>query len=326
MEKYRILLVDDEPNNLKLLREILGGVYDLKFATNGKNALLAAEKHQPHLILLDVMMPGMDGYEVCRRLKADPLTAKIPVIFATARTKVEDEKHGFDVGGVDYLTKPLSAPIVLRRVATHLSLVRVDELDSLARAAIRMLGEAGHYNDTDTGEHIWQMAAYSRAIAVAAGWSIERANKIELAAPMHDMGKVGIPDNILKAPRKLEPEEWQVIMTHCQIGYDILVMSDNPIFQLAAEIALGHHEKWDGTGYPLQRSGEDIPESARIVAIADIFDALTMKRPYKEAWSVEDAFLEIEQLSGSQLEPRLVERFLSIEEEIRAIKIKWDGV
>jgi putative two-component system response regulator len=321
-----ILVVDDMPDNIRLLKDVLTDKgFQVRAATNGEKALkLARTEPKPDLILLDVMMPEMDGYEVCQRLKAEPSTAHIPVIFVTANGETEDETRGFECGAVDYIIKPISPPIVLARVQTHLSLVRTESLDALAHSAIRMLGEAGHYNDTDTGEHIWRMAAYSRALAKAAGWDDEHAEMIELAAPMHDTGKIGIPDAILKAPRKLDPQEWAEMQSHCRIGHDILSMSDNPVFKLAAEIALGHHEKWDGSGYPLGLVGEAIPESSRIVAIADVFDALTMKRPYKEAWTVEAAIEEIQGCAGSHFEPRLVDHFLSIEGEIREIKIAWD--
>ena len=323
IKNYKILIVDDEPNNLKLLQQVLKEHYQLLFANNGEKALEAANKHRPDLILLDVMMPNMSGYEVCEKLKHNTLTENIPVIFVTAMGDQHDETRGFDAGAVDYIQKPISAPVVLRRVQTHLSLVRAKDLEDLVTASIRMLGEAGHYNDSDTGEHIWRMAAYSAAIAKAAGWSARQIETLELAAPMHDTGKIGIPDAILKAPRKLTAEEWTVMKTHAQIGYDILSKSANPVFVMAAEIALGHHEKWDGSGYPNGCSGEKIPESARIVAIADVFDALTMKRPYKEAWPIEKALDAIRQDCGTHFDPRLCALFFEIIPEIVAIKDKW---
>lgn len=323
-DQFKILLVDDEPNNLKLLQQILKEHYQLIFAPNGEKALSAANTHHPDLILLDIMMPDMNGYQVCEKLKSQPATEDIPVIFVTAMGELEDETKGFDVGAVDFIQKPISGPIVLRRVKTHLSLVRTKDLEDLAIASIRMLGEAGHYNDTDTGEHIWRMAAYSAAIARAAGWSKHQVETLELAAPMHDTGKIGIPDDVLKAPRKLTPEEWRVMQSHSQIGYEILSQSSNPIFQMAAQIALNHHEKWNGEGYPNGLAGDAIPECARIVAIADVFDALTMKRPYKEAWPIEKALTVIQQDADSHFEPRLVELFFSIQDEILEIKEKWN--
>lgn len=325
--KKTILVVDDVADNIRVLKELLErSNYTVRVAKNGPQALeRSLIEPLPDLILLDVMMDGMDGYEVCTQLKKNPSTKKIPVIFVTARGEEEDETTGFLAGAVDYITKPISPPIVLERVRTHLSLVRMEEIDKLARSSIFMLGEAGHYNDTDTGVHIWRMASYAKAIALSSGWPSEEADMLELAAPLHDTGKIGIPDEILKAPRKLTDEEWQIMRRHSKIGYDILSMSDNPVFKLAADIALSHHEKWDGTGYPEGRKNEETPESARIVAVADVFDALTMKRPYKEPWTIEDAIAEINQSAGKHLDPRLVKLFDDIEPEIREIKEKWDS-
>lgn len=320
----KILIVDDEPNNLQELRQILKDHYQLTFAHNGEKALQAAVNHLPHLILLDIMMPGINGYEVCRRLKSNPLTQHIPVIFITVMNEIEDEARGFDVGGVDYIQKPVSSPIVLRRVQTHLSLVRAKELEYSQKAAIFMLGEAGHYNDTDTGVHIWRMSVFARLLAEAAGWSSEQTELMGLAAAMHDTGKIGIPDSILKAPRKLTPEEWVIMQSHSKIGANILGKSKTPIFNMAAEIALYHHEKWNGCGYPSGLVGEAIPESARIVAIADVFDSLTMVRPYKRAWSIEEATAEIKNSSGSHFEPRLVGLFEQVLPEILRLKNHWD--
>ncbi len=322
--KKKILLVDDEPNNLQLLRQILRSSYQLIFAHNGQSALAAVTAHHPDLILLDVMMPDLDGYEVCRRLKTDPLTHDIPVIFVTAMGDVDDEAAGFDVGAVDYIHKPVSPAIVIRRVQTHLSLVHIKELEDSQREAIYMLGAAGHYNDNDTGLHIWRMAAYARALAEAIGWPEHMAERLELAAPLHDTGKIGIPDGILKAPRKLTAEEWVIMRQHSLIGYEILQCSDTPIFKMAAEIALYHHEKWDGSGYPKGLIGDNIPQSAQIVALADVFDALTMKRSYKEAWSIEASLEEIKANSGTHFNPALTTVFLNLLPKILNIKKEWD--
>jgi putative two-component system response regulator len=335
-KSWRILVVDDEPNNLQLLRQILKGQYNISLASSGDQAIELAEKLLPDLILLDVMMPGLDGYETCRRLKSTPITAKIPIIFVTAKTEVDDEKRGFDVGAVDYMTKPVSGAIVHSRVATHLALYnqqqmfeiqlrqRTAELAASQNAAIHMLGEAGHYNDEDTGTHIWRMAAYASAIARASGWHVTKADLLQLAAPMHDTGKIGTPDDILKKPGKLDAEQWQTMKCHARTGYDILSKSDTPLFNMAAEVALYHHEKWDGSGYPEGLQGEAIPESARIVALADVFDALTMVRPYKKAWSIEDTLAEIQRGRGQHFDPRLTDCFLGIREEILEIKKHWD--
>jgi putative two-component system response regulator len=320
----KLLAVDDEPNNLQVLRQILRDRFQLIFAPNGEKALEAAAKHRPDLILLDIMMPDMNGYEVCKRLKSGSATKDIPVIFVTAMSEVEDEARGFDVGAVDYIQKPVSAPIMLRRIETHLSLVRVQELEDSHRQAVFMLGEAGHYNDTDTGAHIWRMAAYCRALVVAAGWPDHLVSRLELAAPMHDTGKIGTPDSILQAPRKLTAEEWVIMKRHTEIGFRILRNSSCALFTMAADIAHFHHEKWDGSGYPCGLAGEAIPESARIVALADVFDALTTKRPYKEAWSIEDSAAEIRKGAGSHFEPRLVGLFETILPELLRIRQEWN--
>ena len=230
MSRPRVLIIDDEPSNLGLLRQILKEEYNLFFAKGGEEGLAAVGRHEPALILLDVRMPDMDGYEVCRRLKADPAHAGIPVLFITASDNADSESQGFEAGGVDYIYKPVCPSTVRARVRNHLSLVRLDQLECSYRTAIVMLSEAGHYNDTDTGVHIWRMAAYARALADAAGWSPEQSDLLGLAAPMHDMGKIGIPDHILKKPGPLTEEEWIIMRSHPRIGYEILRRSDAPIF------------------------------------------------------------------------------------------------
>lgn len=337
VEKRSVLIVDDTPENIDVLRGILADRYAIRAATNGELALRIATSQKPGLILLDVMMPGMDGYEVCRRLKSDPGTASIPVIFVTAKTETEDEQTGFDAGAVDYITKPVNPALVIARVDTHLALAdqqlachqqviaRTRELEESQRAAVFMLGDAGHYNDTDTGAHIWRMAAYSAALARAAQWPVARARLLELAAPMHDTGKIGIPDSILKAPRKLTPGEWEIMKGHTRIGYRILNKSPSELFQLAASIALSHHERWDGSGYPDRLAGDAIPQSARIVAIADVFDALTMRRAYKEAWETERALETLKQQAGSHFDPELIRLFFTIQDEILGIKQAWEN-
>jgi putative two-component system response regulator len=188
-----------------------------------------------------------------------------------------------------------------------------------------MLAEAWHYNDTDTGVHIWRMAAYCRALAEAVGWPAERCTLLELAAPMHDTGKIGIPDSVLKKPGKLDPVEWEIMRSHARIGYDILRKSDAPVFQLAAEIALSHHEKWDGSGYPNGLAGLNIPESGRLVAVADVFDALTMKRAYRDAWPLDRVLATLKEGSGSHFDPAMLDAFLGILPAIFAIQAHWDS-
>lgn len=319
-----ILIVDDEPENLAAMRQTLADEHRLVFARDGAEAIAAAIKHLPSLILLDVQMPGLDGYAVCRALKADVRTQAIPVIFVTGLADVRDEEAGFVAGAVDYIAKPVSPPLVRARVRAHLSLVRATLLEQSYRDAIHMLGEAGHYNDTDTGSHIWRMAAYAARLARAVGWSPERAALLELAAPMHDTGKIGIPQAILKKPATLDDAEWVVMRTHSRIGSDILARSAAPVFQLAAEVALRHHEKWDGSGYPDGLVGDAIPESARIVTVADVFDALTMKRPYKEAWPVDRVMRTLHAGSGSHFEPRLVTAFDALLPELLVLRARWE--
>lgn len=318
-----ILIVDDEPANLALLRQILAPDYALVFARNGAEALIAAAKHQPALILLDIEMPDMDGYAACRALKADPATESIPVIFVTSLSEVGDETAGFEAGAVDYLVKPVSPPVVLARVRTHLSLVSTKQLAQSYNDAIYMLGEASEFKDAETGTHIWRMAAYSSALAEASGWDKQACLQLELAAPMHDIGKLGIPDAILHKPGKLDAQEWAVMQTHSTVGYKILSKSAAPLLQMAATIAYCHHEQWGGGGYPRGLVGEEIPEMARIVAIADVFDALTTKRPYKEAWPLDQVMATVKDSAGTHFEPRLVALFVSILPQILAIRDAW---
>lgn len=323
MDGRQILCVDDEPANLAILRQVLKDDARLVFARGGEEALTAVIKHRPALILLDVDMPGLDGYEVCRRLKGDPLTKAIPVIFVTARLDEHHEIAGFEAGGADYIFKPFSALVVRARVRLHLSLVNAKQLESSYRAAVHMLGAAGHFNDTDTGQHTWRMASYTRALAEACGWAEERCDLIELAAALHDTGKIGIPDAILKKPGRLDATELAIMRTHSRIGYDILIRGGAPIFDLAAEISLNHHENWDGSGYPQGLAGNDIPESARIAAVADMFDALTVKRSYKVAFDTETVWQMIEESSGRKLDPSMVARYLNMRGRILDLVARW---
>ncbi len=324
MHPGRILIVDDEPPTLEALRQILGSDHRLIFARSGREALAAVAKHAPSLILLDIQMPGMNGYEVCRTLKANPDTAQIPIIFASSLSDDWNEHFGFECGGVDYVVKPFSPFVVRARIKTHLSLVNASFLERSYRDAISMLGTAGFYKDTDTGVHIWRMAAAAKALARLAGWDAHACDMLELASPMHDTGKIGIPEAILQKPGALDATEWVVMKTHSRIGYEILSQSDAPVFRLAAEIALGHHEKWDGSGYPSGLAGTDIPKSARIVAIADVFDALSMHRPYKDPWPVGRIIEAIETGAGKHFDPELVQLFSANIDEFLLIKSEWD--
>jgi putative two-component system response regulator len=319
----QLLVVDDEPANLQVLRHILQEDYRLLFAKDGAKALELAAREKPELILLDVMMPGMTGYEVCAQLKATPATSTIPVIFVTALADVEDEAQGFAVGAVDYITKPVSPAIVKARVRTHLSLVRVEELRETRLQIVQRLGLAAEYKDNETGLHVIRMSHYSRVLALAAGFSEAQAEELLNAAPMHDVGKIGIPDAVLRKPGKLDGEEWEVMKQHAQIGADIIGEHPSGLLRMAREIALNHHEKWDGSGYPRGIGGAEIPVEARIIAIADVFDALTSERPYKKAWPVEEAVQLLREQSGRHFDPELVELFLGQLPAILEIKERW---
>jgi putative two-component system response regulator len=323
MALQTILIVDDEPANLALMETILADSYSLVFARNGSETLAAVVKHGPAMILLDVGLPDINGYDLCRQIKQIDATKSVQVIFVTDYADAAHEAAGFDAGGVDYIVKPVLQQIVRARVSAHLALVQASVLEQSYRDAILMLGHAGHYNDTDTGAHIWRMAAYGHALARGCGWDAESSTRLELAAPMHDTGKLGIPQAILRKPGPLDAQEWVIMKTHPRVGHDILSKSNAPVFQLAAEVSLRHHEKWDGSGYPDGLRGTNIPQSARIVALADVFDALSMKRPYKEPWASERIMEYIQAGAGAHFDPELVGVFSSILPEILDIQSRW---
>jgi putative two-component system response regulator len=319
----RILAVDDEPSNLQLLRQILQDRYGMLYAKDGQRALELAQQERPDLILLDVMMPGMTGYEVCRQLKANPATAAIPVIFVTALAETSDELSGFEAGAVDYIMKPVSAPIVKARVRTHLSLVRTDELRETRLQIVQRLGLAAEYKDNETGLHVIRMSHFAKLLGLASGMHETEAEELLHAAPLHDVGKIGIPDRILQKPGKLNDEEWRIMQTHVTIGARIIGEHPRGVLSVAQRVALGHHEKWDGSGYPSGLAGEAIPFEARVVAVADVFDALTSVRPYKKAWSVEEALNYLRDNRGRHFEPALVDRFLTLMDPVRDIMQRW---
>ncbi|MDI4652344.1 MULTISPECIES: two-component system response regulator [Pseudoalteromonas] len=319
-ERARILVVDDEPANLKVIREVLANDYRLSFAKSGELALQLIENEPPKLILLDIMMPDMSGFEVCKVLKANPKTAHIPVIFVTALSHEQDESEGFALGAVDYITKPISPAIVRARVKNHLSLVQAEQLQLAHIDLIQRLGRAAEYKDTDTGEHIARMSRYSKVLALAYGMSEYEAEQLKQAAPMHDVGKIGIPDSVLLKPGRLNENEYEHMKQHALIGAKILENSTSPLLQLAHKLALEHHEKWDGTGYPYGLKGEEISIEGRIVTIADVFDALTSKRPYKKAWTVEEALDLLKDEAGKHFDPQLVDLFIGQIDSIIEIK------
>ncbi|KYL32267.1 two-component system response regulator [Pseudoalteromonas agarivorans] len=319
-DKPRILIVDDEPANLKVMREVLGNQYRMSFAKSGAAALALLEKEQPKLILLDIMMPDMNGFEVCEILKSTPALSHIPIIFVTALGDESDEFKGFELGAVDYITKPISPAIVRARVKTHLSLVQAEQLKQAHVDLVHRLGRAAEYKDTDTGEHIARMSQYSKLLALEFGMGEQQAELLRQAAPMHDVGKIGIPDAILLKPGRLTPDEFDHMKQHATIGAQILANSSSPLLQLAHKLAIEHHEKWDGSGYPNGLKGEQISVEGRIVAIADVFDALTSKRPYKEAWGVEEALEHMQAQAGKHFDPHLINLFVNKLDAIIAIK------
>ena len=322
-EKQSLLLVDDEPTNLRVLRTVLQEQYRLLFAKSGEEALQLLEKEQADLILLDVMMPGLTGFDVCARLKANPLTCAIPVIFVTALKDEMDETKGFEVGAVDYITKPISPAVVRARVKTHLSLVQAQELKQTRLQVIQRLGRAAEYKDNETGLHVMRMSHYAQVLALAYGFSEQKAEDLLHAAPMHDIGKIGIADSILLKPGKLTVEEYQEMQKHPLIGAEIIGDCESDLLKMAKAVALYHHEKWDGTGYPFGLSGEQIPIEARIVALSDVFDALTSARPYKQAWTIEATLQHIRAQKGLHFEPVLVDLLEQNLQQILEIKQRW---
>ncbi|XQF92088.1 response regulator [Pseudoalteromonas espejiana] len=319
-DKPRILIVDDEPANLKVMREVLGNQYRMSFAKSGAAALALLEKEPPQLILLDIMMPDMNGFEVCKIIKSTPAISHIPIIFVTALGDESDEFKGFELGAVDYITKPISPAIVRARVKTHLSLVQAEQLKQAHVDLVHRLGRAAEYKDTDTGEHIARMSQYSKLLALEFGMSEQHAELLRQAAPMHDVGKIGIPDAILLKPGRLTSEEFDYMKQHAVIGAQILANSSSQLLQLAHTLAIEHHEKWDGSGYPNALIGEEISIEGRIVAIADVFDALTSKRPYKEAWSIEQTLAHLQEQAGKHFDPQLISLFVNKLDDIVAIK------
>lgn len=316
----KLLLVDDEPVNLQVLKQILQQDYRLLFARDGEKALSLADSEQPQLILLDIMMPGITGLETCQRLKQNANTQHIPIIFVTALAETRDETEGFKMGCVDYITKPVSPPIVLARVKAQLSLVSIDSLRETRLQVIHRLGRAAEYKDNETGLHVIRMSHYAKEIALAAGMNEIDAEELLNAAPMHDIGKIGIPDAILQKPGKLTPDEWEIMKTHASVGATIIGEDNSSLLKIARTIALCHHEKWDGSGYPNGLASEAIPVEARIVAIADVFDALTSTRPYKKSWSIEDATTYIQNESGKHFDPDLVQAFIQVLPAIEKIR------
>jgi putative two-component system response regulator len=330
----RILMVDDEEANLQLLRRILEpvGYDDLRSTTEpGEVASLFAE-YRPDLMLLDILMPGKDGLEVLSELR-ETLDEDdyLPVLIVTSDHSAEAMRRGLSAGAQDFLTKPLSPAEVRLRVKNllktrflHLALQdhnrhleervseRTAELERARLEILDRLARAAEYRDDETGDHTRRVGQMAAAIAGALGLDDEEVELIRRAAPLHDVGKIGIPDEILLHPGRLSEEQLVVMKTHTTIGGDLMAGSEFPLMQKAEEIARTHHEWWSGEGYPAGYAGEDIPIAGRIVTVADVFDALTHQRPYKPAWTVAEAWGEIDGLSGIQFDPAAVDAFGSV--------------
>ncbi len=348
-----VLVVDDTPTNLTLMGSLLQAQYRVKVANNGEKALaIVASDDPPDLVLLDVMMPDLDGYEVCRRMKASPSTRHIPVIFLTARAESTDEAQGFTVGAVDYITKPISPPVVRARVRTHVALkrqadllraqrtllrheveLRTRELQTIQDVTIYAMASLAETRDSETGNHVRRTQLYLRALARHLQQHPRFKDVLTDAyiailfkcAPLHDIGKIGIPDRILLKPGRLTPDEFEIMKLHTVIGRDAIVNAERALgarldfLDMAKELAYSHQEKWDGSGYPEGLVGEAIPLSGRLMAIADVYDALVSRRVYKDGMPHAEAVRIIEAGRGQHFDPDLVDAFLQIHEAFRHI-------
>ncbi len=340
LSKQTVLVVDDMPANIDVLVGLLSEAYEVKIAFNGEHALKIAFSDQPpDIILLDIMMPGMDGFEVIKELKKSLRTEKIPVIFVTSADEIQSEEEGLELGAVDYIFKPYSAAIVKRRVEAHLALYdqnrSLEEQVSLRTLAlrqtrleiIRRLGRAAEFKVNETGLHVIRMSHYARLIGIDVGMTEAEAEMILHAAPMHDIGKIGIPDYVLLKSSPLNDEEWKIMRQHPTFGAEIIgedVECENfHVLGWARTIALTHHERWDGGGYPAKLVGNETPLIGRISAVADMFDALTTVKPYKEAWSVDEAINYMDSECGRHFDPRLIKSFHNVLPQILEIKERY---
>ncbi len=341
----RVLIVDDTPDNIHILMESLKDRYAISAATNGERALELAQSQQPDIILLDVVMPGIDGYEVCRLLAEDVRTRSIPVVFITALHEEQDEARGLDLGAVDFITKPFRPGLVKARVRNHLELKRhrdnlqvlvdeqVEEIADSHIATIFAMSKLAESRDDDTGKHLERTQIYCRMLASVLGDDPAFKNTIDAeyvetifhASPLHDIGKVGVPDAVLCKPGKLTIEEFAIMKQHTIKGSETLFIvakryPSNAFLNMGLDITRWHHEKWNGSGYPDGRAGEDIPLCARIMAVADVYDALTSKRCYKEPMSHATAVQIIAGDAGTHFDPAVAEVFLRIDADFDRIR------
>ena len=344
-KRAKILVIDDTKTNIEVLEGILSSDYDVFVALDGKKGLALTQKVKPDLILLDVMMPEMDGYETLRQMNEMKLVENTPVLFLTAKADSKSEQIGLDLGAVDYITKPFHPNLVQLRIKNQLEfkhqrdhlqeLVEEKTLDlrKTLKVMLTSLGALAEYRDPETGAHIKRTQVLVQMLAETlrehprfkdAIPNNEYIDYYATAAPLHDIGKVGIPDEILRKPARLNEEEWAVMSTHAQMGYDVLVnatheLKDHPLVRISAEIILNHHERFDGAGYPNGLKGDDIPVGARLMAVADVYDALVSKRPYKDAYPHEVAVKEILDGRGTQFDPDVVDAFMSFESKLLEI-------
>jgi putative two-component system response regulator len=352
-----VLVVDDSPENLELMGGLLSDLYRIKVANSGSRALKILESDNlPDLILLDVMMPDMSGWDVCQIIKSTKRLSEIAVIFLTAKTSPEDEKCGFDLGAVDYISKPINPATLLSRVKTHLSLKRMsdalrdrnlvlrDEIDkgvqeirAIQETTIHAMASLAETRDNETGNHIRRTQNYVKTLAQTLKshprfshyLTDEQIEMLYMSAPLHDIGKVGIPDHILLKPGRLDAAEFEIMKTHTTLGYQSILSASERLsggsgfLTCAMEIALSHQEKWDGSGYPQGLSGDEIPISARLMAVADVYDALISERYYKKAFSHETAVGIILEGRGSHFDPDVVDAFKRIEGEFLAIATRF---
>lgn len=336
----RLLIVDDEPVNVKLLERTLAkaGYHNIRSTMDPRQVCNLFLEHQFDLILLDLNMPHMDGFAVMKAL-SEQFSPFPQVLVLTAQSAQEFRTQALELGARDYVTKPFERNELLHRVNNllegklyreglerlnesleHKVIERTAELNQTRLQVVRRLGRAAEYRDNETGLHIVRMSKISRLLGEAMGMDQAQCDLLLNASPMHDIGKIGIPDHILLKPGKFEPEEWEIMKQHSQIGADILEGAESDLLRMARDIALTHHEKWDGTGYPNGLKGEDIPLVGRICAIADVFDALTSERPYKKAWPVDKALKLIEENKGLHFDPAVVEAFIDNLDEILQIR------
>ncbi len=332
-----ILLIDDEPLNIILLEKIFkrAGYQNIYASTDSREAVGLYVKHQIDVLLLDIRMPHLNGFEVLAELKNTVEEDYLPVLVLTAELTSETKIQSLAGGARDFITKPFDKLEVLQRTKNiievqllHKKILqqnknlelevqkRTQELEDSRLEVIQRLGLAAEYKDNETGNHVLRMSKFAQLLASAAGFSDEDTETILCAAPMHDIGKIGIPDRVLLKPGKLDKAEWEIMQSHVEIGVQLLSGGHSPLLEMARIIALTHHEKWDGSGYPNGISGLDIPIEGRICAICDVFDALTSMRPYKQAWSVDKAMVLIKNERGKHFDPKLVDNFESILPEI----------